>query len=550
MTIPRIPSLLIMLVLGQDALALQMGQITGASVRGQPLLARVSLYGMAAHEAGDTVVELLPAFGDGAETLSQYGLQARLSHDEPDGQAIIVTSTQPIEAATLTLRVRLREGSHALVRHYELTIPAAAAAPLARATRARPTRPTVRPQAEARPAAATDDTPTGGDYGPVRAGQSLWGILQETGLAGGNSQALMREIVAANPAAFVGGDARRLRVGVTLHLPKGVSASRVAPAPAVASTPRKDAQTLDTETAARMARLAQKFEEIRARYDAQQAQASAAAAPEAATAATANTMPRAAEADSSATPTPSPRVSVAPEKTSAATKAAPQRVTPAAVRPHAKPIAAPQPVSDNTALDVVARYVDGRVLVGVGALLLLVALTLGAMRFGRRLRGRMADAGVRSADRDMVAEIARKTEKRAQLEDEVKRMIAGRIDGNEESAKGGLRPADLLAGVRGTLEEIETRIAHGQYNEAEAMLEQTIVDAPNNFRAKLRLAEIYYLNERHEEFVDLAEEIHRQHRSDIGDENWARLMRMGKVIAPDRPPFSGPVAVESGRRAF
>lgn len=550
MTIPRIPSLLIMLVLGQDALALQMGQITGASVRGQPLLARVSLYGMAAHEAGDTVVELLPAFGDGAETLSQYGLQARLSHDEPDGQAIIVTSTQPIEAATLTLRVRLREGSHALVRHYELTIPAAAAAPLARATRARPTRPTVRPQAEARPAAATVDTPTSGDYGPVRAGQSLWGILQETGLAGGNSQALMREIVAANPAAFVGGDARRLRVGVTLHLPKGVSASRVAPAPAVASTPRKDAQTLDTETAARMARLAQKFEEIRARYDAQQAQASAAAAPQAATAATANTMPRAAEADSSATPTPSPRVSVAPEKTSAATKAAPQRVTPAAVRPHAKPIAAPQPVSDNTALDVVARYVDGRVLVGVGALLLLVALTLGAMRFGRRLRGRMADAGVRSADRDMVAEIARKTEKRAQLEDEVKRMIAGRIDGNEESAKGGLRPADLLAGVRGTLEEIETRIAHGQYNEAEAMLEQTIVDAPNNFRAKLRLAEIYYLNERHEEFVDLAEEIHRQHRSDIGDENWARLMRMGKVIAPDRPPFSGPVAVESGRRAF
>ncbi len=147
MTIPRIPSLLIMLVLGQDALALQMGQITGASVRGQPLLARVSLYGMAAHEAGDTVVELLPAFGDGAETLSQYGLQARLSHDEPDGQAIIVTSTQPIEAATLTLRVRLREGSHALVRHYELTIPAAAGARLnARADAADAT--TVRPQAE------------------------------------------------------------------------------------------------------------------------------------------------------------------------------------------------------------------------------------------------------------------------------------------------------------------------------------------------------------------------------------------------------------------
>lgn len=550
MTIPRIPSLLILLMLGQDALALQMGQITGASVRGQPLLARVSLYGVPAHEAGDTVVELLPAFGKGAETLSQFGLQARLSHDEPDGQAIIVTSTQPIDAATLALRVRLREGRHALVRHYELTLPAAATAPLARSPRTRPVRRALRPSAEAVAVAVTLDGGAVSDYGPVRAGQSLWGILQETGLTRGDSRKLMQHIVATNPAAFVAGDARRLRVGVMLRLPKGASAARVTPAPAVASTPRKDAQALDAETAARMARLAQKFKEIRARYDAQQAQAAATSALHAPTTATARTALPALETDTKAAPTPSMLVNTVPERALAETKAAPQRVALAAVKPHAKPIAVPEPVSDNTVLDVVARYVDGRILVGVGTLLLLFALTLGAIRFARRLRGRIADAGVRSADRDMVAEIARKTEKRVQLEDEVKRMIAGRIDDNEKTAKGGLRPSDLLVGARATLEEIETRIAHGQYNEAEAMLEQTIVDAPNNFRAKLRLAEIYYLNERHEEFVDLAEEIYRQHRSDIGDENWARLMRMGKVIAPDRPPFSGPVAVEGGRRAL
>jgi len=75
------------------------------------------------------------------------------------------------------------------------------------------------------------------------------------------------------------------------------------------------------------------------------------------------------------------------------------------------------------------------------------------------------------------------------------------------------------------------------------MLDVVIAQAPTNHRAKLRLAEIYYLNERVEEFVALASEIAAQHRNDIGDDGWQRVMRMGKAIAADRPPFSGPVQV-------
>jgi hypothetical protein len=322
------------------------------------------------------------------------------------------------------------------------------------------------------------------------------------------------------------------------------------PATPAPRAPRAAKPAADAETAARLERLAIKFAEIRARYAAQKSDTAASPSPLTAGVVAADTEKSTPPAVA-LSPVVQPAAAVATQSTAIA------KPTPAAA--HAESIKPTPPLRDNADSanseslgDKLAQLLDGKVLLTLGASLLLAALLLVGTRLGRRLRGRVAEAGLRSADRELVAEIGRKAEKRVQLEDEVKRMIAGRRDGADEpvaSASNGLCPADLLHGARASLEDIETRIAHGQYNEAEAMLEQTIADTPNNHRAKLRLAEIYYLNERHEEFVDLADEIHRQHRSDIGDENWARLMRMGKVIAPDRPPFSGPVAVEAGRRA-
>lgn len=541
MTIPRFSSLLIMLALGREASALQMGQMTSQSLRGQPLLARVSLYGMSSVAAGDVRAELLPAFGANDDSLAAFDVHARIETNESGEQAIVISSARAFEASNLTLRVRLHEGARAMVRHFALNIPAAPVGRTANSTRPAHTAPTRR----APRAVAVDDntvvspalTAMTEDYGPVRAGQSLWGILKETGLAAADSRQLMKDIVAANPQAFVGGDATRLRVGVVLRLPRHAGLARTA-----STTPTAQAagQAIDAETAARLERLATRFAQIRARYAAQQRQAATAAV----------TVP---QATPFAPPAETAKVVTSPSATSevkqpvaASTAAAsPAKV----IKPRVKTVASAPRAEADSPMEALARYVDGRILMGLGAVLLAAALLLGGQGLGRRLRSRMAEAGVRSADREMVAEIARKTEKRAQLEDEVKRMMAGRRDGTGESASGGLRPADMLSGVRASLDEIETRIAHGQYNEAEAMLEQTIAETPNNFRAKMRLAEIYYLNERHEEFVDLADEIHRQHRRDIGDENWARLMRMGKVIAPDRPPFSGPVAVETERHA-
>ena len=553
MTIPRISSLLVVLALGQDALAAQMGQISSASVRGEPLVARVTLYGMSSPNDAEMRAELLPAFGVASDQFELLDMRTHIETDVSGAQSIVITSTRPFDAARLALRVRLHEGTRAVVRHFELNVPPAPAPRVSQVAAAS------RPLPARRPASAVTRkfgrTPTAssadaaGNYGPVRAGQSLWGILEETGLAARNSAALMRDIVAANPHAFIDADPTRLRVGVTLQLP---GAPRVAASAAdstnssVPSPPQR--QQIDAATAARIERLAVRFAQIRARYAEQQQRA--AQRPSAASGADRAT-------DNSAATIAGAPPAKEPKATAAAANKEQDSAQQSTRADQPKPVTAPraaratpQPADSATPLDGLARYVDGKMLVGVGAALLVIALMLGVMRFGRRWRLRSADAGARSADRELVAEIARKTEQRVQLEGEVKRMIAGRRDTAHEPAPSALRPADLLSGVSASLEEIESRIAHGQYNEAEAMLEQTIVATPNNHRAKLRLAEIYYLNERHEEFVDLAEEIHRQHRSDIGDENWARLMRMGKVIAPDRPPFSGPVAVEVGHRAY
>lgn len=539
MTIPRIASLLLMLAVGCDALALQMGQASTQSERGQTLNARISLYGMSPAPDVAPSVELIAEFGAAPNSLVALGLHAAIKNDARGDAYIALTSSAAYDDASLAFRLRLKHGTRAVVQHYRLVIPAAPRPQPARLIRN--TRPPQPRHAAAPVAVAELEHPGGtqsGIYGPVRAGQSLWRILEETGLARGDVKTRMRNIVAANPTAFVAGDATRLRVGAMLNVPTANATTRVVPmkaAPAVAANPVAREAITAAELAARLERLAVKFAEIRTRYA---AQAHPQSSPRAAVPPLVH-QPLVAAAivtqDAQTVSAPAPTEPVVIKNAQPAPPAAPESVVETA----------PSAGSSQTAF---ADYIDGASLKYLGGLLLLGLVIVAGGRFAHRLRGRRAAAGVRSADRALVAHITRKAEKRVQLEGEVKRMIAGRRASGDQAPAQALSPADLLTGARASLADIENRIAHGQYNEAEAMLEQTLADTPNNFRAKLRLAEIYYLNERLEEFVGLADEIYRQHRADIGDENWARLMRMGKVIAPASPPFSGPIAVEAGRQ--
>lgn len=520
MTIPRISSVLFILTLGRDALALQLGQISSESSRGQPLSARVALYGTPA-TAGDALsVEIMPEFGAPQDTLAKLGVHARIESNDSGELYIAIASSTALDRAQLALRVRLKEGSLALVQRYSLTLPAATTPPPARTiSRSLPA-----------PAAPTVAMTPNGSYGPVRPGQSLWRILQEIGLARGPSARLMKTIVAMNPSAFVGGDATRLRVGAMLRLPGtvGIATATASTLTSVAPRTGNGSAVGDPALTARLDRLGRQFALIRARYADQE-------------------KPKVTRPDISlATSAPAQNRPATAQVMQAGGKS-PKTLSKAA--PVAKTQLPPPAASNITNLESTIRdnYVGGRTLLILAGAALGIALVTLALHRAQRVRGLRVDAGVRSADRDRVAEIARKTEKRVRLEDEVRRMITGRKTTAEDSMSSGLRPADLLGGGLTSMEDIESHIAHGRYDDAESMLEQIIAAGPDNRRAKLRLAEIYYLNERHDEFVALSEEIHRRHRSDISDDDWARLMRMGKVIAPGRPPFSGPVAVDVER---
>ena len=184
----------------------------------------------------------------------------------------------------------------------------------------------------------------------------------------------------------------------------------------------------------------------------------------------------------------------------------------------------------------------GKLALTVLGLVLLVTLIAKASLAGLTyLRRRDSQRAELTADEDLKAEIGLKAEKRLQLEDEMKRRIA------EKRAPDSTESRDAIeqTGEVVSIEEIESRIARGYYSEAERLLLDMIARTHGNHRAKLLLVEIYYLNERVEDFVRIIDEIHLLHRADIGDENWQRIMRMGKVLAPECAMFSGPTAIDS-----
>ena len=546
MKMPNLLACLIALLTAANASDFQLGQLSARTRLGEPLDARIELYGITAAEAAELKLELKPSITarrGTAERNAAAALQVQVTTPANGSPYLKLRSTIALTEPVIEFRVRAASGATTTISHFTLALlPAAYTTGSVRAR-----------SAETGPAAEQ----AAQTYGPVRSGQTLWRILRELGLHQGNTAQLIDHILRVNPHAFSNGDADRLRVGVMLEIPAlqagvlrapteqsiaahtakpqaQVTNTTAAPIAAVGSlaTALPDSlpthaaavpnQFRDAETAARLAALASKFAEIRARY-AEQLPAQSAQAEVSGSTIVANdaAMP---EAESAAIQ-PSPPITRQPRQGTAADRS---------VEP--EPARATAPVATETSWTTL-------IVRGAGATLVLVALIQGGIVLVRRWRTQRAHGYTTAADQELVAGIARKAEQRLQLEDEVKRRIADKRASTPAAATTVERSVER-DGATAALDDIENRIAHGQYAQAEAMLNDVIAKTPNNYRAKLRLAEIYYLNERADEFVALAAAISAHHREDIGDEGWQRVMRMGKVIAPDRPPFSGPVQVE------
>ena len=545
-----------------DGAAFQLGQLRSTSSQGQPLAARIELYGLSAADAARLELTLKPdirlAHGNPARGVID-AIEATVARDAAGQPYIALRSTVPIGLAHLAFRLRARLGERASIAHLELDLPTSA--PAARRE------PGPRGILPAAPTAAT------GTVGPVRPGDSLWRILDAHGLTGGDVAATMARVVADNPHAFVDGDASRLRVGVMLTLPatRGTTAQaapRRAPdrAPAVAKPPAAATATRpavatrrtlpaarDEALQARLDALSEKFAAIRARYEN--------GTPSAASPVT-TVEPPAAEAVSPATldnpvadaaaaetaplenPVTIPAEAVAaPTLTAAAEPGVTQAPTAAAPPASSEPLEA-QPAAPRAATapaDVADAVppeipVSRLLLLAVAGTISLVALVSGIGTALRRLRARRRVGSERAADEQKVAEIARKATRRLELEEDVRRRLGGQGNGRGVDA-GDAGTSDARFGA------IDSHLAHGHYREAEAQLGDIIAAAPGNYRAGLRLLELYYLERRGEDFAALAGALQREHRDEIDDEAWQRVMRMGKVLTPNQPPFSGPVAL-------
>ncbi|MEQ8661377.1 MAG: hypothetical protein RLW62_11205, partial [Gammaproteobacteria bacterium] len=185
------------------------------------------------------------------------------------------------------------------------------------------------------------------------------------------------------------------------------------------------------------------------------------------------------------------------------------------------------------------------VLIGVVAISGIVLLaTLGTWRLFRR-RGHRAAALPPAVDAHKVAEITRKATRRLEMEEDVRRRLTARHNGDGAAAPAAGR--DPLEETHEVLlaETFEDALASGDRGSTEALLGDLIASQPHNVRAKLRLLELYYVDFRRDEFVQLAIELQHAHRDDIDDPAWQRVMRMGREIAPDIAPFSGPLVARS-----
>ncbi|MEM6820099.1 MAG: hypothetical protein AAF578_15045 [Pseudomonadota bacterium] len=200
-----------MLCAASSAHALSFGEATVRSALGERLVAEIPL------SANDTTpASCFVVRGDGYVP-GLYRLERRRS-------ALIIRTTQAFREPLLSFTLSAScAGEARLSRRYDLFVdPASRVSEQQRvivalnesqpARRSTPVRTTTRRQ----PLLATT-SPSGGYT--VANGDTLWDIAGELGATGAARWALIDEIVASNPSAFINGDANRLIGGAVLSLP-------------------------------------------------------------------------------------------------------------------------------------------------------------------------------------------------------------------------------------------------------------------------------------------------------------------------------------------
>lgn len=275
---------LVIFLLSGPALALGVGSLKLESGLNERFEARIPLLSASAEELSTLRVGLASpdmfrrAGMDRSPELSK--LSFKLVETETAGEYIHITSQEAIREPFLSFLVELSWANGRLYREYTVLLDppmydpgtgriAAAPAPTPTPTPPPPT-PTVAPtptpdSAFQHRVIYPDELPhtprvtptpyTGGDYGPVREGDTLWSIANSMRPANVSAHQMMMALLRTNPEAFIGDNINLLRSGAVLHMPDSDELQRMSSAEALAEVERQyglweDGRLAMTETPA------------------------------------------------------------------------------------------------------------------------------------------------------------------------------------------------------------------------------------------------------------------------------------------------------------
>ena len=240
MNLPRFLSCLFALAVSGGAAAFQVGQLEATSRLGEPLAARIVLHGAGTDDFEKLETRVLPDVGLTAADPAHRVVASITTGYARDtfGQAYVILRTSaPVHEPALSFRVRIGHDGRAVVAHFTLALAPPVSPPVQARSRVAP--PIVSRQARpvAIPRAADAVVATGATYGPVRPGDSLWRILRAQGLS--TDATIIARIVQDNPHPSPPATLSRLRVGVELILPNRPART---PTPETRRTPSAPAQ--------------------------------------------------------------------------------------------------------------------------------------------------------------------------------------------------------------------------------------------------------------------------------------------------------------------
>ena len=213
--------LLPLLLAPLSAYALGLGELTVRSSLGQPFRASIELVGVRPGDE-ETLRVGLASVDDhlqaGLERSYVYSLLKFELTAKPDGGVVAeVTSSRPINEPFLNFLVEAYWAQGRLLKEYTVFLDPPVI-PVSRPVVSQVPQSIASTGGSSVPSGAPTDLPD--SYGPVRSGETLWGIAQvrqqQTGLS---LDQIMLAIVRANPHAFVGDNANRLLAGVVLRIP-------------------------------------------------------------------------------------------------------------------------------------------------------------------------------------------------------------------------------------------------------------------------------------------------------------------------------------------